>query len=812
MMLLSTLAAYDLGYLGPSELSLRLRSAFGSIDRLIHYQGHLFNWYETKNLQPLLPRYVSTVDSGNFAGCLIALAQGCRQVARAAVLRAAAWEGLADSLDLLEDALRPVAEAKASGLRAVVSRMRLGLEAGVAAIPTTPTPRFMLSATTLPRASTGSCSPCSRQARSVTTWTRFASFARRWIAFIISSGRCGTTSTSCFRGCRSGHEPAAAALTPPQRPRLDEIPAASRELRAQLDRWEVDRRQRGDLSLELETSAGRLRKALQGSEAHATALAGELLQLAERARREARGMDFRLLYDRERRLFRIGYNATQDVLDTHYYDLLASEARLASYLAIVKGDVPEAHWSTLGRPMTQMSGAPALLSWGGTMFEYLMPSLLMRSREGTLLARTCERVVEAHIAYGKATGAPWGISESAYARLDAGQTYQYQSFGVPGLGLKRGLEDDLVVAPYASMLAVSVRPRAAVENLERLEKMGMLGTYGMFEAVDMRPERPLDGRPFTVVRSYMAHHQGMLLVAIDNVLNDEIMVERFHSDRQVETGELLLNERAPAVAPPEWPVAEHLESAGAAAVGAPPSAPPPWSPERGRPQAFVLSNGRLSSLLTDRGGGGLRWQGLEVTRYQPDVVGDGDGIWVYLRDEESGRLWLATSEGGRTTFAAQNAEFHQRDNGISVRVEVTVAPADDVEVRHVTLHNETDRTRQLTVTSAGEPVLLPAESGGDASRVRENVHRERVGPRPRRAPLRASPQVGGRRSRGARAPDGGGELRGHALRLPDRPCRLLRAVRQRARRRRRRAPGKRPGGPGRGGGRSHHEPDGERRA
>ena len=708
MMLLSTLAAYDLGYLGPSELSLRIRSAFESIKRLAHYQGHLLNWYETTNLQPLLPRYVSTVDSGNFAGCLVALEQGCRQVTGAPVLRAAAWEGLADSLDLLEEAVRPVSEAR-SALRSLISRMRSEVEEGYA-------------------------NPDDAYARlCVLSGDASAELDREMLALLETgalrhdAAALGALRTSTVRFHRQlvqmrheidlllpwlalKDEPAVGALVPPAKLQLDQVPAASRGLLAEVDRWEGDRRDGGDLSPDLQGSADRVREALRRSEAHARTLIDELLDLATRAEEEVRGMDFRLLYDGERKLFRIGYNATQDQVDDNHYDLLASEARLASYLAIVKGDVPDSHWTTLGRPMTQVSGSPVLLSWGGTMFEYLMPSLLMRSREGTLLARTCELVVEAHIAYGEKTGAPWGISESAYARLDSQQTYQYQSFGVPGLGFRRGLEEDSVIAPYASVLAVSVRPRAVVDNIRRLETMGMLGTYGLFEALDMHPERSQPaGRPFTVVRSYMAHHQGMLLVALDNVLNDQIMVKRFHADTETQTGELLLNERAPATAPREWPMAKVAESAEAVTLETPVAAPPPWLPDaQGRPQAFVLGNGRLSNVLTDSGGGGLRFEGLAMTRFQPDVVGSGGGTSIYLRDEETGRLWLSTSEGGRTAFAAHKVEFHQRDQEISVHVDVAIAPADDVEVRHITLHNETARTRYLAVTSAGEPVLLPS--------------------------------------------------------------------------------------------------------
>ncbi len=339
-----------------------------------------------------------------------------------------------------------------------------------------------------------------------------------------------------------------------------------------------------------------------------------------------------------------------------------------------------------------------------------MPSLLMRSHEGTLLAQTCRLVVDAQVSVMKGHDAPWGISESAYSRVDAHDTYQYRAFGVPGLGFKRGLEEDRVVAPYASVLAASLRPRTVLDNIAKLESMGMLGQYGLFEAVDLRPDRAPDGRPYTVVRSYMAHHQGMLLVALDNCLNHDIMVERFHRDALVETGEMLLNERAPGHAPAEWPIAESADGGLDAANAVHLEAPSPWSPQpNGRPQAFVLSNGRLTSLLTDSGGGGLLWQGLALTSYGSDINHDEEGLWIHLRDELNGRVWLATSGHGRTTFAAHRAEFHRRAHGISAHVDVAVAPADDVEVRRVTLHNETDRHRRLSVSTVGEPVLLAAD-------------------------------------------------------------------------------------------------------
>ncbi|MCE9572903.1 MAG: cellobiose phosphorylase [Deltaproteobacteria bacterium] len=702
LMLLATLSAYDFGYVGPGELALRLRRAFDSITRLPHYRGHLLNWYDTKSLEPLLPRYVSTVDSGNFAGCLIALAQGCREIAAAPVVRLAPWRGLADSAALLGEVVATIPAPSAAALRGVIARLTASVQRGA----DQPDDAYAIL-----------CALCDDDALALD---------REVLAFVETGAvrhdgellralretieRLHQQLRQMRRELESllpwlalGDEPAATALALPRQVSLDALPATSARLRAELAAWLAAQ---GTLAPSVAASAARLDDAFARGAASAETLRAELLALAARADDEVRDMDFRLLYDRERALFRIGYNVTADQADSNHYDLLASEARLASYLAIVRREVPETHWYALGRPMTSVAGEPTLVSWGGTMFEYLMPNLLMRSQPGTLLARTSERAVAAQMAWGTALGTPWGVSESAFARADAGHTYQYRSFGVPGLGFRRELEDDRVVTPYASALAVAIRPRDVVANLRDLEARGMAGTYGLFEALDLTPARAGVDQAPTVVRSYMAHHQGMLMIAIGNLLNERSMVDRFHADAAVATGELLLNELAPDTAPPEWPLADPAvdELRDDAAL---PAAPGPWaSADPTRRQAFVLGNGRMTSLVTDAGGGGLTWRGLALTRGQPDPTCDDDGLWLYVRDEVTHRIWRATGPDGRTTFAMHSIELHRRHEGISVHVEVTVAPADDVELRQLTLHNETDAPRRLTVTSAGRPVLL----------------------------------------------------------------------------------------------------------
>jgi cyclic beta-1,2-glucan synthetase len=706
LMLVATLSAYDFGFIGLTELSLRVRMAFDSIARLPRYQGHLFNWYETQNLQTLLPQYVSTVDSGNYAGCLVALRHGCLELATAPVIRKEAWEGLRDSVELLEDVVEGVAKGSTTPLLAVSSRMQRAIAHGRDNPGETYATLRLLCDDLSPELDRELLALLEAGAfRQETDVLRALRTAIDRMRDQLQQMR--HEIEALLPWLTLAGEPAADAIGLPATLRLDEIPDVARRLQAELEVWKRKQVEEKTLSPEMAASAQRLTETLVRAEANAAHLRAELIALATRAEEDARGMDFQLLFDRERKLFRIGYNATADQLDEHHYDLLASEARLASYLAIVDHAVPESHWYALGRPMTQVTGGPALLSWGGTMFEYLMPELLMRSREGTLLARTSEHVIDAQMAHARRMKEPWGVSESAYARLDAHQTYQYRSFGVPGLGFKRGLEDDRVVTPYACVLALAIRPRAVVENLDRLESMGMLGTYGMFEALDFAPDRAeSQGGAFAVVRSYMAHHQGMLLVALGNFLNERSMVDRFHADPRVQTGEVLLNEQAPDAAPPEWPIAEGADANRTAQTTAPHSLPE-WSPpETAHPQAMLLSNGRLTTLLTDSGGGGLSWKGVALTRYQPDSTRDEEGLWIYLRDQESGRVWRATSVDGRTTCAMHKAQLHRRGEGLSVHVDVAVAPADDVEVRQITLHNETDRPRSLTVTSAGRPVLL----------------------------------------------------------------------------------------------------------
>ncbi|HEX7880578.1 MAG TPA: glucoamylase family protein, partial [Candidatus Eisenbacteria bacterium] len=555
--LLSTLAAHDLGFLDEAGLVERLEGAMDTIEGLEQHEGHLLNWYSTATLAPLHPRYVSTVDSGNLAGALVALAVGLREVA-------------ADS----------TRDAPGDGSTGVARRRRL-------------------------------------------------------------------------------------------------------------------------------------------------------LDLAERCEARMQLMDFRFLFDRERKLFTIGYRLADREgpgrPDTGYYDLLASEARLASFIAIAKGDVPEEHWFHLGRLLVDADGRPTLVSWSASMFEYLMPMLLLRNYPGTLLDAACRGAVAHQVAFASRHGIPWGISESGYPLMDRAGHYQYKAFGVPGIGLKRGLGEELVVAPYATFLAAQVDLEESLRNLKKLARAGLEGPFGFYEAIDCTRD-PGDGRgdvagrprkagdTGVIVRSFLAHHQGMTLLALANVLRKGIFQRRFHCDPRMQATELLLQERLPRrvsigpMRPAEESRATPVLTGGAVRRYRSPHTP--------APHTHFLSNGTYTAFVTNAGGGASLCRGRAVTRWREDMTRDHGSQFLYLRDARSGRAWSAAwmPLGGEpddylVTFELEKATLQRTEDDIETRLDITVSPEEDMEVRRLSITNRGSRPRDIEVTSYVEFAL--AEPAAD---------------------------------------------------------------------------------------------------
>ncbi len=475
-------------------------------------------------------------------------------------------------------------------------------------------------------------------------------------------------------------------------------------------------RKNDDASVELLASALALETTIKS---HQRDLAGDSLQprleaLITQTRAMFEATEFGLLFDDDRQLLSIGYRVSDGALDESFYDLLASEARLASFLAIAKGDVPTRHWFHLGRVVTPVHSGAALISWSGSMFEYLMPNLVMRNPRGSLLDETNRNVVRRQEEYGAERHLPWGVSESAYNARDLEFTYQYSSFGVPGLGLKRGLGDDAVVAPYATALAAMIAPHAAVRNFARLAEAGGHGCFGWFEALDYTPRRVPENENVAVVHCYMAHHQGMTLIALANTLQKGTMRSRFHAEPIVQATELLLQER-----PPRDIDATHLRpQEGKATTRVRELRPSSLRRFRSADQATVqtqlLSNGRYSVMLTTAGSGYSRWGEMAVTRWREDPSRDCWGTYVFLRDAETGDVWSAgyqpsgvAPDSYEAAFFEDRVEISRRDGTIETRMDVAVSPEDDAEVRRITIFNNGHRPREIELTSYAEIVLAP---------------------------------------------------------------------------------------------------------
>ncbi len=653
--LLSTVSAHDFGWIGLQDTAERLEATFETMAALHRVQGHFCNWYDTRDLRPLEPIYVSTVDSGNLAGHLIAVAQACRELARQSPFGPGTLSGIGDAVRLvLESVERTGPLQRAQGI--VAGQLREAAEGMSALLTISP--------------NVGSA------------WVRrleeLGARAERLVDI---------TSTLADE---VGDEAAAEALVWAKAVRSS-IRSHARDIEAAL-----------------------IFEGLGATERAGTTLAHHLVDLAWRAEAMVEAMDFRFLFDPSRKVFSIGYRVADRMLDPSCYDLLASEARLASFVAIAKGDVSPRHWFRLGRALTPVGRGAALVSWSGSMFEYLMPLLVMRQPAHSLLDLSCRLVVGYQIRYGEDRKVPWGVSESAYNVRDVHFTYQYSDFGVPGLGFKRGLGEDVVVAPYATALAAMIDPKDAVENFVRLEEAGARGAYGFYEALDYTPSRLPEGDQVAVVRAYMAHHQGMTVVALGNVVHDGVTRRRFHAQPLIQAAELLLQERTPRAVAVARPRAEEVRVAALVRDLVPPTLRHFESPHDITPRTHLLSNGRYTVMVTAAGAGFSRWGNLAVTRWREDATSDGWGSFIYLRDADSGDVWSAGYQPSGTeadaydvVYSEDRAKIMQRRRSLSTTLEIVVSPEDDAELRRLTITNLEDRAREIDVTSYAEVVLAP---------------------------------------------------------------------------------------------------------
>jgi cyclic beta-1,2-glucan synthetase len=732
--LVATQVAFDGGHLSPRRHIARLTSMLDSLDRLERYRGHLLNWYDTRRLAALAPRYVSTVDSGNLAACLLAVAGGLRNFIHEPLSLEPFVRGLADDLDLAAEHLGALGLPDDATVRLASELRGWARSRGGVASPARG-PRFDAWHSRLREIEEevldflAGSRPAASEVAEARWWLgamgrTLAALQEEWEALLPWQAALREAPAVLTEAPR--RSPAATAWRAlwdavPEAPVLRDLPALIREIHRQLEPLRSVLPQ--DPSSASDDGTGvsarawvdALEESLAKAEGEAEALMLASGRCAARMDGFARGMDFRFLFDGPRKLFHVGYNADAMSLDPSYYDLFASEARLASYVAIMLGQVPEEHWLTLRRPFRRVNGSAALLSWGGSMFEYLLPSLFLRTPDGSLSEQACEVAVEAQMRFARGLHIPWGVSESAYGETDQSRRYRYRAFGVPCLSLHRDSTPRIVMAPYAVGLAMAVAPRQALAELRRARSLGLEGPVGYYDAADFGES----GEPRTsprVVRTVMAHHQGMLLAGLHHALTGGTLVERFHQSSEAQSLEYLLHERAPGtvrvVAPPPRARARPARPAVAAPI-------PPWpvSPDAFPPESTVLSNGRLSALLTASGGGGLRWEGYDVYRWRPDPTCASWGEWGYVVDRNTGQVhsvaraptWGAT-EREEVFFGEGTVEFHRDVGPLRLRTRITIAPSVDVEIRQVGVVNESSEPRVVEVTSLAEIALArPSE-------------------------------------------------------------------------------------------------------
>ncbi len=699
--LLATLSARDFGFIGTIEMFERVERTITTVEGLPKWNGHLYNWYSTDTLRPLHPAYISTVDSGNLTGYLMTLTRGLQEYLERPLLSISMFDGLITTLSCAEapeamDCLKFLRDAKARVTQAGFNTMnglctfedtlvrleeQLDCAAGEDDVWLPKTKRQVKSVLQVLRSYYSAAllpDDAARAAGGLDALEALQDVLKWNCAFVDLPARLG------------------AALTLTTR-LLDTARSQTILPEEGVMRW------LSSMQTALSESAERSRHTVQ-----------RYTDLINRVRLLISAVRFLPLYSEKKKLFSIGYHLEDGKLTDSYYDLLASEARLASYIAIASGEIPAAHWFAMGRALTDVGRYKGLVSWTGTMFEYLMPLLIMKSYRNTLLDETYSFAVKSQIRFGRTRNMPWGISESAYNSLDKRNDYQYKANGVPWLGLKRGLSEDSVTAPYATFLALLVSPEEAMINITRLKSERLEGPYGFYEAADYTKERLYFEPKRVVIKSFMAHHQGMSLLAIDDYLHQNRMQERFFENPDIRAYHHLLQEKVPANILLTKAAKEKVTPLTFRFFKQELPVRVSGYPDAELPRVHVLSNGNYSVMLTDSGTGYSKNKITSMTRWREDRTLDPYGTFFYLRDLESGAVWSAADapihrkpDAYEVEFSDDKAVYRRTDAEIDTQTEVFVPIDDSAEIRRITLKNHGDEAKTIEITSYCEVVLAP---------------------------------------------------------------------------------------------------------
>lgn len=693
--LMSTLTARDLGYISTTQAIERFENTISTLKRMEKWNGHYYNWYNTRTLEPLKPRYVSSVDSGNLACYLILLKQGIGELLSRPLIGREMALGLRDTIGL-------DFENTGRSIPSIINMLEVS-------------ENITLTEWKLTLNQLGNIGDYTD--RQIEQFREEMATVVPWVDLLLDVPKSilGENGLPIEAKESFGILMDKLNMEFSFKKILDDYPNILDQLSnmiLSLRRTKNPDRQTNGVAAWLK----QLEIALGESHMAARKMARRCKKLMDNIDEIFQNMDFGALYDKKKELFSIGYDIEAGELQDVYYDLLASEARQTSFVAIAKGDVPQKHWFKLARSLTMVGDSRSLLSWGGTMFEYLMPLLIMKNYRNTLWDETYQAVLMGQRQYSDQRHLPWGVSESAFYAFDLQLNYQYKAFGVPKLGLKKGLIKDMVVAPYASIMGLTIDPRAVMKNIEYLESEGASGSYGMYESIDYTPERVPSRKKSMLVKTYMAHHQGMILLAFNNYLNNCVMQERFHAVPMIRATELLLQERIPQK---EIIIKEHSEASDIPDMDKDMKSfheihtrniiDTPHTPS---PEVCVLSNNHYTTIVTNSGGGFSQYQGLAINRWREDVTRDNWGMFFYIKNLNSGHFWssayqpcLDSGDKYEVVFEGDKAVFQRQDGNIETRTEIVVSPEHSVEIRRITLNNHSEHERVMEVTSYFEPIL-----------------------------------------------------------------------------------------------------------
>lgn len=668
MGLLTNLIAYDLAYLPLGGVVSRLEMVLDGMRGLEKFHGHYLNWYDTKTKAPLWPRYVSTVDSGNLLGYLWIISETLKELKNKPLIRKEEILSIKDTFKLIRS------EEKIEVFDMLPDEVELNdykelLQEELNLINDT-----LKNIDSKDEKSVKEHYWINKLKKEIEFKLDFYDYLFKGIEELI------------IDKFNDEEVPSLIGLIN----YLKEVKSSSGEEYQDIILRKINN---------IEDFKERIYR-----------LISEIQSIMD-------DMDFKVVFSKERGLFAIGYNLEENSLGNSYYDLMASEARAASFLAIARDEVPKDHWYNLSRNMTKAFGNKSLVSWSGTMFEYFMPFQIMKNFDNTLWDLTYSSVIKSQKAYAEKKGIPFGISESAFYEFDVAQNYQYKAFGVPGIGLKRGLEDELVVSPYSTIMTLPYEKTGAIENLKLLKDIGAFGRYGYIEAIDYTKQRIGSGENDKEVRCYMVHHLGMSLMALDNLLNKNILQQRFHRIPEIKAVELLLQEKIPQNITFEREVDIHTPDVTIRKEDFVPRIIK--GAKRENPEVLILSNGSYSTMITQTGSGYSKKDDMTVYRWKGDSTTDSTGMFFYIKNLNSNDYWSATYEPCKETpdnssieFTIDKANFKRKDGSVETSYEVSLSPEDNVEIRKITLKNTGEKERTIEITSYLEVTLQSFE--GDA--------------------------------------------------------------------------------------------------